>query len=210
MTTLPKDKSLRYYGRIYHEFVDPDMAEARQLVVNLVDKGSSVLDIACGTGQLCFELKADKSCRVVGIDLSLRMLEFAKRSNPFEDVKFIHLDAAELSGIEDGSFDYATILFLVHELHRDKRLSVLKEAFRVARKIIITDQNVPLPKNLYGFEIRFVEFTFGHEHYHHFKEFLASGGIIPMLQSSGIPFTVEHRSKFMHDCREGVMVSKSP
>lgn len=210
MKTLPNDKSLRYYGQFYHKFFDshPDLSEARKLVMHLVKKGSSVIDIACGTGQLCFELKINKSCRVVGIDLSLRMLEFAKKSNPFEDISFMHLDAAELSGIEDSSFDYATILFLMHELNSDKRLVILKEALRVADKIIIIDQGVPFPKSPGAFGIRFAEATFGHEHYNNFKNFLATGGIITLLHDSGFPLTIEHHSKFLHGCREAVMIRK--
>jgi len=211
MATLVKDKSLRYYGQIYHKFFDsdPDLSEARKLAVNLVNKKSSVIDIACGTGQLCFELKANKDCHVVGIDLSLRMLEFARKSNTFKDVTFLHLNAVELSGIEDDSFDFATILFLMHEINMEKRLSVLKEAFRIAHKIIIIDQNVPFPKNIRGFGIRLVEFTFGHEHHRNFKDFLGAGGIIAILKDSGIPLNIEHHSKFLYNCREAVMISKS-
>lgn len=50
---MPMDKSLYYYGAIYHRLFDPQLSEARQIVVDLIPEGSSVLDIACGTGLLC-------------------------------------------------------------------------------------------------------------------------------------------------------------
>lgn len=67
---MQSDKSLFYYGSIYHGISDPQLAEGRQAALDLVAEGSSVLDIACGTGQLCFALREQKSCCVVGIDLS--------------------------------------------------------------------------------------------------------------------------------------------
>ena len=84
---MQKDKSLFYYGSIYNKLFDPELAEARQTAVDLVADGSCVLDIACGTGQLCFALRQKKHCRVVGIDISSRMLRFAEKSNLYDDVK---------------------------------------------------------------------------------------------------------------------------
>lgn len=76
---MATDKSLFYYGPIYHKILNPTLAEARQVATNFIPEKSSVLDIACGTSVLPLE---QKRCRVVGLDLSLRMLEFAQRSNP--------------------------------------------------------------------------------------------------------------------------------
>ena len=102
---MPTDKSPFHYGGIYHKLMDPQNAEAREAALDLVAEGSSVLDIACGTGQLCFALRERKRCRVVGIDLSLRMLEFARKTNPFQDLSFVHEDAADLGAYVDSSFD---------------------------------------------------------------------------------------------------------
>ncbi len=204
---MPVDKSLFHYGRIYNTLFDPVLAEARRVVVSLVTEGSSVLDIACGTGQLCFALRAEKNCRVVGIDLSVRMLRFAQESNRFSDITFLHQDATELCGFEDRSFDYATVLFLMHELPRDMRLRVLNEAVRVAKHVVIADSNVPLPRNLGGLGIRIVEATFGREHYGHFKDFLSGGGIMGMLDAFGLPVAVMHRSSFWRNCREVVVIT---
>ncbi len=202
-----KDKSLFYYGWFYHKLFDRELASAREVVVDLVTEGSSVLDIACGTGQLCFALEAKKNCRVVGIDLSLRQLRFAEKSNSNDEITFIHMDATNLIGIEDHSFDYATMLFLMHELTREQQVRVLMEASRVADKIIIIDSVVPLPKNFSGRGIRFVEATFGRDHNRNFKNFLANGGINGILEHSGLPLTLLNRSAFWRHCREAILLS---
>jgi ubiquinone/menaquinone biosynthesis C-methylase UbiE len=204
---MPQDKSLFFYGPIYHRILDPQLAEARQVAVDLIPPGSSVLDVGCGTGLLCSALREQKNCRVVGLDLSLRMLEFARLRNRFPDVRFVHGDATDLRAFADRSFDFATLLMLVHELTRPQQTLVLKEALRVAGRAIIIDSVSPLPKNAGGIGIRLVEATFGRDHNPNFKAFLASAGIAGILRDSALPVSVEHRSVFWRDCREAVVVS---
>jgi len=204
---MAKDKSLFFYGPIYHRLFDPQLAEARRVAVDLVAEGSSVLDIGCGTGLLCFALR-EKNCRVVGLDLSLRMLEFARRINRYPDLSFEHGDGTDLGAYPDRSFDYAALLMLVHELSRPQELLVLKEALRVARRAIVIDAVSPLPKNSGGMGIRFVESTFGRDHNPNFKAFLKGGGIGGILADFSFPIVVEHRAVFWRGCREVVVVSR--
>lgn len=201
------DKSLFFYGSIYHKLFDPQLAETRQVAIGLIAEGSSVLDIGCGTGLLCSALVKQKKCRVVGLDLSFRMLEFARTSNPLLDLTFIHGDATDLSGFAERSFDYATLLMLVHELTQSQRVLVLREALRVARRAIIIDSAVPLPRNAGGIGIRFVETTFGHDHNPNFKGFLRTAGIGGMLEEAALSISVEHRAIFWRNCREVVVLS---
>jgi ubiquinone/menaquinone biosynthesis C-methylase UbiE len=145
---------------------------------------------------------------VVGLDLSLRMLRFAEKSNRFDDVSFVHQDATHLADFRDRTSDYATILFLFHELPRMDQLPVLSEALRVADKVILADAKVPLPRNVSGLGVRFVEATFGRDHHKHFRSFLAGGGIPGILEQSGLPITVLHRSVFWRNCQEAARVTK--
>ncbi len=206
--TAPPDKSLFFYGPLYHRLLDPPLAEARRVAVDLVPPHSSVLDIGCGTGALCSELCDRKQCRVVGVDLSLRMLEFARAS--FPGVRFLHLDATDLSAIEDASFDVATVLLLVHELPLEARLRVLHEALRVAGSVLIIDATPSLPNNAAGIGIRAVESTFGHSHYAQFKDFLARGGLRGLLAASEEPVKVLRDETFYHRSREAVLVGNGP
>ena len=204
---MPQDKSLFFYGSFFHRFLDPPLAENRRVTVDFIPKGSSVLDIACGTGQLCFELREIKDCRIVGLDVSLRMLDFARKINHFQDITFVHEDATDLHTLKDNSFDFATMLMIMHELQRPQQISIIKEALRVARQGIIIDSVVPLPKNAGGIGYRIVEATIGHDHYQNFKAFLAKGGIRGILQESGLLLNIDYSSVFWRKCREIVVVS---
>lgn len=68
--------------------------------------GLRVCDLACGQGLVAREL-ARRGARVVGIDLSVRLLEFARRHEAAEPLGVFYQqeDAQELSGVEDESFD---------------------------------------------------------------------------------------------------------
>jgi SAM-dependent methyltransferase len=201
------EKSLFFYGSFFHRVLDPQLAENRKVVIDFIPEGSSVLDIACGTGQLCFELRKLKYCRTVGLDISMRMLEFARKTNPYHDITFVHEDATDLHNFGDKSFNFATMLMIMHELQRPQQILVLKEALRTARRCIIVDSVVPLPNNAGGIGYRIVEATIGHDHYRNFKSFLVNGGIRGILQESGLPINIEYSSVFWRKCREMVVVS---
>lgn len=204
---MVQEKSLFFYGSFFHRYLDPQLAENRKVVIDFIPEGSAVLDIACGTGQLCFELRKVKHCNIVGIDISMRMLEFARRTNPYQDISFLHEDATDLHSFGDKSFNFATMLMIMHELPRPQQISVLKEALRVAHSCIIVDSVVPLPKNTGGIGYRIVEATIGHDHYPNFKSFLANGGIRGILQGSDLPVKIEYSSVFWRKCREMVVAS---
>ncbi len=202
------EKSLFYYGAMYHRLLDPPLAEARQAAVQVVAEGSSVLDIGCGTGQLCFSLREQKHCRVVGVDLSLRMLTFARQSNPFPDVTLVHGDAGDLPQFPDGSFDYATVLMVLHELTMTDRVRILREALRLARNVVVIDSTAPLPWNVGGIGIRVVERVLGYDHNPNFKDFLAAGGILRVVRECASPIAVDQRTIFWRNCRELVQISR--
>jgi SAM-dependent methyltransferase len=68
----------------------------------LVPEGSRVLELGCGTGRL---LAALKPSRGVGVDLSSRMIEVARRNHP--QLEFVVGDAEDASLVESlqGPFD---------------------------------------------------------------------------------------------------------
>lgn len=71
-------------------------------------KGKSVLDIGCGTGIFTFLLEAFEPERLVGIDLSEKMLAIAKKKADSQRSKaeFICGDAADIREKIDVQFDF--------------------------------------------------------------------------------------------------------
>lgn len=204
----PEDKSSSHYGNVYNRLLDPLIKPARDVIVDHIPEGSTVLDIGCGTGALCFDLRSKKNCRVVGIDLSRKMLDFAEGLNPFDDVEFLHWDATDLKGLPRDAFDYVVILNVIHELSLDNQKRVVAEAFRVGERVLLFDSNVPLPWNMTGLVKRAIEISFGFEHYPQFRSFLSTGGIPGILDAAGISTKVTDVSDHSQGCNQLVTVSK--
>jgi SAM-dependent methyltransferase len=203
-------KSRFTHGAVYHALYDRPLGEARRVVVDAVPASSRVLDIACGTGELCFELATRNDCQVVGIELSHRMIEFARKRNRYPKVRFEFGDGTDLAHLGPDSFDITTILFLLHEISHEKQVLVIKEALRVARRAIVVDSQVPLPKNLHGLALRIVEAAGGLGHYRSFADYLSAGGISGLLTDSRVRASVAERSVFWHGCRKMVVLEKLP
>jgi SAM-dependent methyltransferase len=205
---MPDDRSLFHYGKTYNRLIDPLMAESHAQIVRRTPEGASVLDIGCGTGALCFKLHQKKGCRVLGVDLSLRMLEFAQAHNRFTEVRFLHQDATDMVDIADDSFEFAILCYIVHELHPPSQINLLREAWRVARSLILVDSYAPLPWNLVGLIKRLIEYCFGWEHSPQFRNFLAMGGISSLLAEAGLAEHITRQDRFQAGCNQAVVVSR--
>ncbi|MCB2354197.1 class I SAM-dependent methyltransferase [Clostridium estertheticum] len=74
--------------------------------------GKTVLDLGCGFGENCVNFLNRGATRVVGVDISEKMLSIAKVDNAFENIEYIHLDMNDISIIEE-KFDivYSSLAF---------------------------------------------------------------------------------------------------
>jgi demethylmenaquinone methyltransferase/2-methoxy-6-polyprenyl-1,4-benzoquinol methylase len=74
--------------------------------------GRRALDLACGTGSLTRDLaeRVGPGGYVLGVDFSREMLKAAK-ARPAPNIEYQFGDATDLEGVEDDSFDAATIAY---------------------------------------------------------------------------------------------------
>ena len=110
--------------------------------INPINK--SVLDVATGTGSLAIDLSksADK---VVGIDLSSKMLDVAEKKRKNDNLSFLLMDASCMK-FNDEEFDLVTISLGLHDMPLDIRTLVLKEVKRVLKrdgKLYILEYDLP-------------------------------------------------------------------
>ncbi len=170
-------------GTFYSNILDPILAPMRKRVTSEIHPGEKVIDIACGTGAQVFELSGIAS-KIVGVDLSDSMIIHAQntcKKRVISEAEFFVCDAANLSVIGTGSFDTAIMSMALHQFHPDLHSPVLHEMKRVAKRIIIVDYSVPLPKNYAGIGSRIAEFLAGKVHNSNFKKYYQLGGLNTIL-----------------------------
>jgi SAM-dependent methyltransferase len=89
------------YHKMYQSFIDYD--EEYQFYKELLDKHATrnILEIGCGTGQLAKRFLKD-GYSYTGIDVSLPMLEYARKEMPAHHFHQMDMRSIKLSGPFDG------------------------------------------------------------------------------------------------------------
>lgn len=90
--------------------------------------GKRVLDLGCGYGCNCLDFVRRGAERVVGVDLSVKMLEEARRHASHPKIEYRRMDMADLSGL-DETFDLIYSSLAVHYVEDFVRLA--KECYRL-------------------------------------------------------------------------------
>jgi ubiquinone/menaquinone biosynthesis C-methylase UbiE len=102
------------------------------------------------------------------------------------NAEFFVCDATHLSAFNENSFDVAIMSLALHQFEPRLHSPILSEMKRVAKRIIIVDYAVPLPKNYVGVGSRVAEFMAGKEHNLHFKQYYQLGGLNKILPGNGL------------------------
>ena len=95
-----------------------------------IKDNSKILDLACGTGDIVkIVSKYYPKTDIIGLDISDKMLEIAKKKNPKKN--FVLGDIINLK-YEENEFDYITIFFGLRNV--ENRTKAISEIYRVLKK----------------------------------------------------------------------------
>lgn len=127
---------------------------ADELRDTLDRKDATVLDVACGTGDLSLELRRNSKAQVIGTDFCRPMLTIAHRKSRRANIPYVEADAMALP-VADESFDAATIAFGLRNLpNYENGLQELCRVIRPGGKLVVLEcSHPPLPvfRQLYEF-----------------------------------------------------------
>jgi SAM-dependent methyltransferase len=119
-----------YVTRIYHELDGKPLD--RQLLDRLADRvrdRGTVCDLGCGPGHVARYLR-DRGASVMGVDLSARMVEQARRLNP--DIPFQAGNILSLEAVSESWAGIAAFYSLIH-IPRARMAAALRELWRVLK-----------------------------------------------------------------------------
>ncbi|WP_407886261.1 class I SAM-dependent methyltransferase [Scytonema sp. NUACC26] len=121
------------------------------LLGNLV--GKSLLDLACGEGFYTRQFKLQGAARVIGVEISEKMIELARQEEAREpqDIEYILGDVLELDKI--GSFDLVVASFLLNYAQtREQLLKMCQSIFvnlRPGGRFVTINNNDSQPPQSY-------------------------------------------------------------
>ncbi|MFN0138934.1 MAG: bifunctional demethylmenaquinone methyltransferase/2-methoxy-6-polyprenyl-1,4-benzoquinol methylase UbiE [Pyrinomonadaceae bacterium] len=127
---------------------------ADELRDTLDRKDATVLDVACGTGDLSLELQRNSKAQVIGTDFCRPMLAIAHRKSRSANIPYVEADAMALP-VADERFDAATIAFGLRNLpNYENGLRELCRVIKPGGKLVVLEcSHPPLPvfRQLYEF-----------------------------------------------------------
>lgn len=122
-------------------------------LIEILAKGSLILDIGCGAGMPIDLYLINKGYRVIGIDISERQIELAKQNVPQGEFK---LKDMSLLVNKEYSVDAIVSFYAIFHTPREKHLDLLKKMYSFIREngfLLITmgaDNWVGTESNFYG------------------------------------------------------------
>ena len=126
------DKLFSRWAPVYDGFELILSSIRKKITQEINPTNKSVLDVATGTGSLAIAL-GSKAKNVVGIDLSSKMLDVARKKVRTDNISFFQMDASKMD-FPDNEFDIVTISLGLHDMPLEIRTSVLDEVKRVLKK----------------------------------------------------------------------------
>ena len=197
-----------YDGKLYTIFIAPFQRSIFKKISDEIEEGSSVLDIASGTGEFSI-MTAGKFRKVTGVDLSeSNIIESKKRASRkgLRNLDFIHYDASKLEDVIDEKYDYAIVTFAIHEMPEEMRTKVLQQMKKAAKTVIIADYVSPMPRTPYGIGVRIIEYFAGREHFKGYLSYQKIGGLDHYIEKTGF---MHHSDIFGHNGHSRIAVLKS-
>jgi len=114
------------------EIINNGIRPDHQVIFDMIEPGSRVLDLGCGTGDLLQLVARDKDARVQGIELDEHAIYECVRKGLSVCQSDIESGLAEYP---DGSFDYVILNQSLQEIR--KVFFLLREALRVGNRVIV-------------------------------------------------------------------------
>lgn len=114
----------------HHPLVQEEPSNEEELALSLIHtkayvdvanmaEGASVLDVGCNTGYGS-QILAGRALKVMGIDVSKKAIEYAKKHYPAENLHYQYADGAQID-FPDSHFDFITSFQVIEHVENTER-----------------------------------------------------------------------------------------
>lgn len=177
------------------------------------NKAKNVIDLCCGTGQQ-LRVLSTQDMLLTGVDISQAMLNQARKKSP-SSIHYLESDASATK-LPSAQYDGVILSFSLHEKNAKKHEAIFKEACRMVHPrghILVTDYCTPpeeiLSQLLSTIGFQSLERLAGINHYHCYKDWMASNGVEGFLTRNN-PGKLNLISAYYKGCVKLLSVSDIP
>jgi len=110
-----------------HKRENPRHIHVKKTLEHILRPNMDILDIGCGTGISSYYMAA-KGAKVIAVDLSKKLIEFARQNSYHDNITYIVEDASNLNLMK--TFDLITIIDSMEHIPKDR----IKNFFQVLKK----------------------------------------------------------------------------
>ena len=164
--------------------VDKYLRPVRAQIVDLIEPGTSIIELGCGNGDLLYKLQP-KIKYGIGLDLNKSLLHYASKRKGAENITNLDFEFGDLRNqeLKTETYDYSIASLLLHVLPRKSSLQLLERMMGISSKTIICTFVKPetwKQNALLWFDQRFTG------HYRHFKNYKQHNFMYGLLEDLGI------------------------
>lgn len=162
-------------------FADRVLLPLRKELIALIEEGSTLFDLGCGTGNLLFQ-SASKISSGYGVDIDRKMIEFAESQKKEHKLNHLHFECIDALQMSLQQFDVSTSTLCLHTVSEQKACDLLSMMVDHSKIVLIADYAGA--KSISGkMSIEFDEFISGH--YRNYKHYRKSGAIPSYAEKIG-------------------------
>jgi len=129
------------YLKYDHTRENPRHTKIKEDLRKIIGDGMSVLDLGCGTG-ITTRYIAELGAKVIGVDLSPKLIEFAEENSNHKNIKYLTGDVTNIN-LDKKKFDVICLCDIMEHIPREKIPGLLKNIERYSHENTTIYLNIP-------------------------------------------------------------------
>jgi len=148
MNLKPTTNEVRNYydnfiGHLKYDHIreNPRHIRIKNDLKNIIKEGMKVLDLGCGTG-ITTKYIAELGAKVTGIDISPKLIEFARENSNHENIEYLIHDITDFN-LGKKTFDAICLIDIMEHIPIEKIPKLLKNIKKYSHNNTIIYLNIP-------------------------------------------------------------------